>query len=355
MHAMNRRLLLILFALAGFATDAIAVPGYSVYVAPSVPRVHRLAVGETATFSFRVTANFGTTGNGRVGGFDWGEAGSLGYEFVGTPAETCGAPIFSLRPAPGGGAPYPIVEFPVTPPLDETPVTCTYRVTRTAASAGDLSFSTCSYDSLFCPLNQFWIGALPDLALRIEQASPPTPYATDGIVRIVASNPGQRDVAYRGLTTDCVEFGGGIFAPAPFAIENDFPGACASDPQAAAACINLTGTNFSSLGYRLSNIPAGGEASCLLRLRPVSFATRYGSIDFRFARDPFVYAGGGPGFDVGTVNDVAPLGLTPVATPVPIPRTALAFVLLGLLLAGAVRLRGMGFGMTDRARAEGDA
>jgi hypothetical protein len=180
-------------------------------------------------------------------------------------------------------------------------------------------------------------GSFSDQALQVRPAPQPGDGADRVTYRIWMRNLDHRAVAARDVTTACAEFGGGFFGPTAFVIENDFPGACASSDNRE-ACLNFTGQWFDSRGFRLGPAPAGGEASCLVRLRYPGGRVEPDHVALYFSDDRVALANGADAFDRGLANDAAGLGqfpasarrLVPVAPAVPWVLGVLFLVIAGI-------------------------
>lgn len=317
--------------LVALASDAVG-DAFEVRARASVPRVQRVAPGGSATIVLDVTRTSGMSGSGRALLQDATGNRAAGYQFVGSPSANCGGAEAVVdtygRPA---------IALPLQAPAGSDTFTCTYEVRR-LATGRDVRFGVCRYEGdPLCPYSGpdiFTLGDIPDGSLRFELAEPVERGASSALVRMIATNPSPYPVRERQFATICAEFGAGIFPRAPFDFENDFAGACASDPGwDEAGCVNVTGTNAESRTFRVESLPAGGEGSCLLRLRFVQPLTAPVSLQV-YARDRMTYADTGLAYDVNRANDVILLGVAPAATPVPTLdvrwQAALGLALLGL-------------------------
>lgn len=86
-----------------------------------------------------------------------------------------------------------------------------------------------------------------------------------------------------------------------------------------AACLNFTGQSFHSFAYDLGPAPAGGEASCLVRVVPTGGAGPR-SAEMGFREDSALLANGAVVFDGNAGNDATGIGsgrVAPVTIPLP--------------------------------------
>lgn len=304
-----------------------------------------LQPGESAEFSVGVenrsnvpgTANLLVAVNGS-------ESVRAEYTIVSNDLSNCANPTMD------GYASYGILNLGVRLLQPGEQQVCSYRITRLPGSRSDLNLGICGFSGTLLNLSSCayslktrrgtWVaGTLPDMALR---AAPTTeiPYrAVEAFLRITATNPGDREVLAKGMETVCAEFGGGIFGPSPFNIENNFPGACPSIPSQS-GCGNFTGMFFSAKAYSIGPIPAHGQASCLLHLRFRQPLIAPVALGFSFQSVTLPFADGGFGIDPSPANELTALAAGPQAVEVPTAQWfALLLLGLGLLLAASVVLR----------------
>ncbi len=215
--------------------------------------------------------------------------------------------------------------------------TCRYRVARAANAGSDLGFNACllrSQDaSPYCS-QRVRIGSLPDLELALDTVGAGTEDGT--LLRLRLVNRSSQEVASRVATTDCHEFGGGLFGPTAFELDGDFPGGC---PTAfGTACASFTGQRFDSRAFQLGPAPPQGSSTCLVRVVPRG-NTGLGQVPLFLYRDVVGLPGGAIGFDPLRERETVTVGFgLPGAVPVPVGPAALAAILLSMLLAGAVAL-----------------
>ena len=138
-------------------------------------------------------------------------------------------------------------------------------------------------------------------------------------------------------------FSGGLpqFA-SPLQVENDFAGACPTAP-AQFGCANFTGMNNSRVAYTIGPIPAGGSASCELRLRFRQPLTAPKSIEMSLPNRTFTEADGTTQYDANLANNTSLMGAAPAAAYEYVPVPALgrdALLLFGALLAAGAASRG---------------
>jgi hypothetical protein len=266
-----------------------------------------------------------TAGPATVSGFLSGERAWFDeYVFEPLPPSQCAAPVVTM---PGV---LERVEFDVGPLDAGATVRCAYRVVRRADSRHDTAFH-------LCPPGQFpvcgltvQVGTLPDLALAAVPAD------GSGLVRVSVTNHSARDVTDVTLETDCTEFDGGFFDPAPFDVVGDVPDGC---PIAAAksGCLNFTGQVFDTRAFAVGPVPAGGTRSCLLRLAPFTdgrAAARTSlPIGLRGAWSLFgtlvPLDGDASGFDASAGNNRAVLGVQG-GNAIPIGAAALVLIAVGV-------------------------
>jgi hypothetical protein len=293
------------------------------------PDVQAIAPGQAGSYAFRVTNPQASGGVAYVHAYLESRIEAVAqYTFV-SPNPACGAPDVEMD-APGSFKLF----FPVTLPAGGA-VDCQYTVQRAAASSDDLGFlfyEPCGLDE--CVVRR---GSFTDQSLSVVPAPQPGDGGDRLTYRLVLRNHATQAGVTRDVSTECAEFGGGIFDPKPFVVENDFPGAC-PDGESFEGWLNFTGQIFSSYGLRLGPAPAGGESSCLVRLRYPGGRIEPGSVALFFSSDRAALAGGAVAFDRESGNDATALGYAPNATThsVPFPRSALA------LLGGVLLLTGIG-------------
>ena len=321
-----------LIATAG-ACPAQELFSYNLQFATGVPRVQPITPGGEGTLSFTVHNNSPDNGYAAIYGRIEPDPAALSeYEFVANAPQRCLPPDIATQ------LNHPSLRLRAGPLAPGTSQTCTYRVRRSAASRNDLRFRLCGPLSSFpyCA-TVFHLGTLPELSFRVTQEAPVGPGATNALVRLTVENHAGRDVLRRILTTGCSEFGGGIFAPAPFEVETGFPGAC-TPAEYGEACLNFTGQNFSSRAFAPGPIAAGGSTSCLVRLRfrvPLQQAV---SLPMHFHQELVEFVDGGVGYAPGSDVDAQGFGAAP-SLPVPLGRGAMALAVLLLAVVGWVALR----------------
>ena len=337
MNAMHRIPCALVASLAVVGTTQ-AADEFVITVPSGQPAVQRIAPGESATLVLdaRVRSSNGT---GMAMLHDPTGNRAAGYEITGSPAANCGPAQAIVQNG------RPMIGLPLTAPAGSTTFTCTYQLRRLAGSR-DARILVCEREfDILCTAfgwQGLTIGDLPDFAIRVEPVEAVPVGATTALVRVVATNPTPWSVPVRRVGTECAEFGGGVQTPgAPYEIENDFQGACPTESLApVTGCVNVGGQNYSARNYRIENIPAGGEASCLLRLQlaqplrhPVALALQ--------AADRVDYADTGLAYDVDRGNDVVPLGVVPsFSASVPaLGRARLALLALALIALAAFRVR----------------
>ena len=304
-----------------------------------------LQPGDNAEFSFGVenlsnvpgTANLLVAMNGSA-------SVRAGYIIVSTSPSNCADPSID------GYESFGILSFGVRLLQPGEQQVCSYRITRLPGSRSDLNLGACGFFGT--TVNPFscayflktkrgtWVaGTLPDVALRAVPTAAIPNGALEATLRIIATNPGDREVLAKGMETVCAEFGGGIFGPSPFNIDNDFPGACPTAP-GQAGCGNFTGQHFSSKAFSMGPIPASGEASCLLHLRFLNPLIAPVALGFSFQSDTLPFSDGAFGIDPNPANELTSLTAGPQAIEVPTAQWfALLALGLGLLLAASVVLR----------------
>lgn len=332
---MQRYLRIGLMAAALWPTAPSAQAAITYRVEAATPRDQAIAPGGTGSLSFTLTNTATVGGAASVGGHYASRPEALaGYEFDAIDAR-CGAP--TLESDTFGS---PRLVFPVSDIPPAASLTCNYLITRHPDSIDDLGFRLCGpgpYDN-YCD-RRIRRGTLPDLSLEVQAVPALASSPDEALVRVRMRNASSLAVASRVVTTECSEFEGGIFAPGPFRVETDFPGAC---PRAdrGAGCLNFTGQRFHSYGFLLGPAPAGGESSCLLRLRYADSAPRGKSVALYFLDDVVSLESGGRGFDAASSNDQTELGADTRtgAVNIPVPASAIPLLVLALVLSGWRRL-----------------
>jgi hypothetical protein len=337
-----------LISLGAFFLTPMAIAQSSIAYRLSFPadlaRVQYIAPGQVGDFAFTVTSEAAAAGNAVITGrFDSQYVTLTEYAFSSDNPTQCALPQI---PAPSYFMNISFVAGPVAP--GET-LACRYRVARAASSINDLGFRACVPDGSFGPChntntNTFRYGSAPDLALSVQQVLPTPAGSSEPVFRLQLTNRSSHAVLNRTVTTECREFNGGIFDPMPYVIESDFPGGCTT--ALGETCLLLTGQRHVSFGYNFGPIPAGGSASCLVRLRHHPGQLSTPSTDLYLINqqlsvlDPlFVLSNGGIAIDPNTANDRATLALAGSGSAAPIPLS-----LSGLLtLALSLGLMGLGF------------
>lgn len=251
------------------------------------------------------------------------------YTFDNASDPRCAAP--TPPTSPGGP-----LQFVIGPLTAGESLRCTWRVSRSPASTNDLEFGLCnSLTTWFLCRQRIYVGSTPDLSLHSSAAESVRQGTVSALVRLTARNLSTHRVASRSVTTECVEFEGDGPFSGPFDIENDFPGACPSSDRRE-LCSNFTGQNFDSRGFLVGPIEAGGESSCLLRLRLHEPLTKEMAVDVYFFNDDMSLANGGQAFDPARDNNRARLVAAPNGSDaVPLPLAPAAFPLIALMLAVA--------------------
>lgn len=301
--------------------------------APTVPRSQYILPGGEGALGITVHNPGTEAGFAAIHGrLNPGPAALAEYVFESDAPDRClppdvvtqlGAPSIRLRMGPLAAA---------------SSQSCSYRVRRIASSHNDLRFDLCGsiFSFPYC-YNTFHFGTLPRLQFQVALAAPVEPGAATATVRLTIHNPGPRAVLRRVLTTECSEFGGGFFAPAPYEVETDFAGGCPRG-DFGEICVNLTAQNFSSRHFAPGPIPAGGSASCLVRLRFTAPLSRPVSLQMHFRDEEVPFVDGGVGYDPGSNLATAPFGAAPTSA-VPLGRNGLALMALLLALAGWAAIR----------------
>lgn len=322
---------LLLNASAVSAQGPPSPPIAVVLIPPGFSGALRLQPGESATLTYAVENKRPyALGNVSIRTRYFGGPAALSeFTFVTEPGSRCGAIV------PGANLTINYLD------LGET-VICRTEVTRSLSSLNDIRVSFCAALCEF-PSGAFeelvYLGALPDLELTGTIVDALAGAAT-AIVQVTATNRSNRPMAQQVVESQCLEFNGGFFAPAPFRIENDFPGACPTT-QPSQFCGNFTGQAFSNVGFSIGPISAGGRASCNLRLRFLQPLTRLVSITMKVTNTTHNYVDGTIGYDPNLANNSTAIGAAPyvpyVYKPVPTLRREL-LALLTILLVGASAL-----------------
>jgi hypothetical protein len=235
----------------------------------------------------------------------------------------------------------PRIDFRVVDLTAGEVLTCEYAVTRHLAGS-DLSVEVC-YDvgSLVFPRcgERFAFGSLPDLSVSAAPALAVAPGATEALVQITVTNQSSLDVAYRDVTTDCLEFhAGAVIDPAPFDIETGFPGSCASG--VGMACLAFTGYYPQSYGFRVGPIGAHSSTSCLIRLNLHAPASSPAMEQLFFRDERVALVGGAIAIDPIDSNDATLFGIFGLTGAVPLsPKVLFALVLLVLAVGWAALAR----------------
>jgi hypothetical protein len=341
-----------LFFLCGLVMAPLALAQTSIAFRLSIPeditRIQFIAPGAIGDFAISVTSESATSGNAVIGGRYVSQAATLAeYVFSSNDPVRCALPV-TTPPSPFMG-----ISFGAGPIAPGATLTCRYRIARAVASVNDMGFDICApIESAgscgFGGDNSFRFGALPDLALSVQQVLPTPADSSEPVFRLQLTNNSNQAIQNRIVTTDCREFNGGIFDPMPYVLESDFPGGCATTQ--GEICLLLTGQRHLSFGYNSGPIPAGGSASCLVRLRHHPDQPSTPSIDLYFVdyslSDEYpllVLTNGGIAIDPNVSNDRATLALagTGAASPIPMSPGGLLALALTLLLFGmGMRWRG---------------
>ena len=317
---------------------------------PGAPTQLVLQPGVSTTISIDFTNldSFAGTGNGRALNHFVG----LGTSWTITPVDFtyCGFP------QSGEGL---AIEFPVELQANET-LRCDYTLVRGAATYFDGYMTICtgpqSNPTTSC--NQpavLVVGTLPDVGVSVSQVGAPAAITGETMFRIDLSNASTVPTAESNLYSSC-HFTGAT-NPAltmPYSIGLGFAGACLS------VTARLCNTDFpiTHHGWELKvpSIPAGGSASCLVKLLPRDpagppiadrFASWLISPFFPGHPIPLRHAGAattlGQGYDMNPNNNVANFMFAQVAMPAtPVPTgnlRLLATLALLLVVFGGYRLR----------------
>ena len=332
--------LLMLLTAAQAARAQTSIPhevGYPAYIARAQP----IAPGASGVFAISARNIGGSVGNATVSAKTRSPVGTAaGYQFVPRNPTLCAAPV--VNPI---ASTYERIDFPVGPiGIGET-VTCEYTLTRAPGMAHDLAFNVCYFDDdagpfgiEFC-VQSYVYGSLPDLSLSAEPVAPILPGDSEALIRVRLTNPSNFDVAARIATTECREFQGGLFGPTAFDVETGFAGSCTLAQ--GLGCANFTGQAFMSYGFELAPVAARSSTSCLLRLRFRAPASQPAAERLFLLDDRVLLAGGGAAVDPDAGNDDALLGLLAVGStaPIPLSRSALALMLVALMVSAIVAVR----------------
>jgi len=307
--------------------DIVAIPGGSSAYFPIGP-------GQAGDFAFEIRDTTGLGLSGSMGGVLEVPQTVFGqYVFTPLDAGACAAPV--VEPFLSSM----VVRFAFAPIAPAGTRTCRYRVQRSTASTSDLGFNACLLPSPFtfpfC-LNKARIGTLPDIELALDTLGAGGSAGT--VVRLRVLNRSAVDVESRVASTACHEFGGGFFGPTSFDLDGDIPDGCARTT--GTGCANFTGMNFDSRAFRLGPVPAGGSASCLVRVVPRGTAGLDRVPLFLF-EDRVGLPAGEVGFDPVRERETAVIGLGLTgAVSVPVGLPALAWLALLVAVAGLFALGG---------------
>ena len=257
-----------------------------------------------------------------------GIGGNYDYLFEAEPGSRCNLTVNPLALTVSGLA------------LGETLI-CRTGVTRAPTSLSDLKIGFCTFGNCNTPFlfsDLLFAGTLPDMALASTFAATPIGAST-ALVRLTASNAGSRAIPTQLVETQCLTIGGvGPVPLSPFVIENNFASACptVAIPQ---RCINVYGQDVIIHGYSIGPIPAGGSASCELRLRFRQPLTAPVSIAMSLPSRTFTNPDGTVEFDPDVTNNTTRIGAAPAAAyeyvPVPALGRDALLLLAGLLVAAA--------------------
>ena len=328
-----------LTCLLAFMHGASAQSGFAptLTLPEHIARNQIVAPGQSGEFAFSIV-NSGTMAGG-VSVFARSDSPAetlAGYTFVALDPVRCQVPIVGVYVVG-----VETLRFSVGPVEPAETLTCSYTVTRAPTAVNDLAVGMCpslQFAGNFFGCNEMYLfGGLPDLALSVEQVAPVAPGATEALVRLRLNNLSGHDVASRIASTDCREFHGGFFDDAPFDVETGFPGSCPLDT--GEICLNFTGQNFDSYGFRLGPVPAGGSATCLVKLRLHEPASGPVSTSLYLLDDRVTLPNGGTAFDPNRSNELANLGILGVANQIPLSSSGLLLLALTLAVAGVVGMR----------------
>lgn len=298
-----------------------------------MPRAATLAPGATGEVAFTVQALGDFSGDANVGARVRDPTELDAYDLV---------PLTPRCAAPTPPSSWQRISFAVTGIGIGERVTCRYAVKRAADAASDLRLAFCQWDGFPCDL-LVYRGAVPDTSLHVEAVS----RAADGsseILRLRVRNHADEAFVRRDVETECLEFGEGFLGLIPFTLDTDLPGGCADGYTE--GCLNFTGQLNFSYGFRVGPLPAGGEASCLVRRTFVPDTPGPRATLFRFYGDRLERADGSHAYDPNAANDIVlPGGVVPLPPEmVPLSPWAAAIAACLLVLAATLRMRGARFG-----------
>jgi len=275
-----------------------------VSVPADVPGTQVIAPGGSGSFGYTArNPDTGEASGDLTAQFNWSTTDPVDilaeYAFVPDPATPgCAAPIRN------DALIFRRITFRIDALAGGASRTCRYRLDRAVSSRYDVEFSLCDRtDTLFCGPAGFRRGTLPDLVLSIAPEG-----GDPSLLRITVANATTTSLEYKDASSECAEFEGGLFEPVPIDLVNDFPGACPTGSAGLEGCLSFTGQNFTNRAFRVGPLPAGGSASCLVRVRNTGFASD-DAVAFQLIRDPAAIVGGGGAFDANPMNDDALLGV----------------------------------------------
>jgi len=302
----------------------------------NAPRYVPLAPGGSARFAFTVTNRTLVAVDGAVGGeLQVPSATFAEYAFAADEPSLCGPPVLVPRTS------FTEIRFPIAALGPGGARTCAYTVQRAPGSAGDLGFRACwqadANSDPFC-LARARLGTLPDLELALDTLGAGTGDTTVVRLRLYGRSP--LAVGSRVASTGCHEFAGGFLQPTQFDVDGNLPGGCAS--AVGTFCIGGTGEAPLSRAFRIGPAPAGGSATCLLRIRRLR-SEGVAQVPLFLSGDRVDLPGGAVAFDPVRERETVSVGLgLPGAVPVPLGPAAPVAIGLAILLAGlyAQRRRG---------------